>query len=98
MFDESLPNQMPKLWVGAFAANSATSVGMLEANPGDDDEKMPAELWSVLTFTWPGVNTESTMVCRLCSLPGAGPISDGATGFGTNGAAKTATLAVRPSD
>ena len=44
---------------------------------------------------WAGPNTESAMVCRLYSLPGAGPIGEGAGEFGTHGAAETATLAMR---
>ncbi len=47
----SVPNQIPKLWFGAFAVNSATSVGTLVAKFGEVEAKMPAELCPVTTLT-----------------------------------------------
>jgi hypothetical protein len=45
-----------------------------------------------------GAEPDAEGVCRLCSVPGGGPMSEGAGLFGANGSAKAAMLAVRPSN
>src|SRR5664279_6318461 len=98
MFVVSLPNQMPKLWVPALAVYSASSVGMLDAEPGEAEAKIPAELCPVSTLTWPAPNRLSATVCRLASPAGGALMTDGTDEFGTSGSAEDATLAVRPNN
>src|SRR2546421_342832 len=98
MFAVSVPNQMPKLCDGALVVNSAISVGTLVAKLGVVDDHRPAELCPVSTLMCPAPKAESATDCRLGSPFGTTLIVDGASLFATNGSAKAATLAVRPSN
>src|SRR5689334_593265 len=93
----SVPNQMPNTCVEALAVYSATSVGIVDADPGVADFHCPAELWSVSTLMWPVPNRLSAIDCRLPSPPGAGLITDGVGEFGWSGSAATPKLALSPS-
>src|SRR4030095_8437308 len=92
-----VPNQMPNDWKPALAVNSATRVGMLDGADGVADDQKEAELWSVLTLIPLDGNRFDTIVCRLASLPGAGPMTDCAGLLATKGSANAGTLAARPS-
>ena len=82
MLSVSVPNQMPNDCVPALAVNSATSVGMLDAADGADEDQNAAALWPVSTLMPP--DGEQGVDDRLqARSPGRGaPTADGAGSFG----------------